>query len=172
MILLLLQLEKMFAKPVLQAHTVEVRYRLTAYSFVKCLDFGLFKCMDPRVQRKAISPGPCVRFARHGMKEISTGMTLLLHSRNTLRALFGLRVGIDSGSSALEINVTGKSMSMCPRDLSGIQHHAALPASHRLLSPPGGLDHLDLSALVQRKNTTKRLPWPLCFQISAFSIRK
>lgn len=136
MILPLLQLEKVFAKLVLQAHTVEVKYRLTAYSFVKSLDFGLFKCMDPRVQCKAISPGPCVRVARHGMKEISTGMTLLLHFKKTLRALSGRHVGIDSGSSALEINVTGKSMSMCPRDLSGIQHHAALPASHRLLSPP------------------------------------
>lgn len=43
MILLLLQLEKVFAKLVLQAHKVEVRYRLTVYDFGKSLDFGIFK---------------------------------------------------------------------------------------------------------------------------------
>lgn len=78
-----------------------------------------------------LSPGPCVRVARHRMKETSTGMTLLLHFKNKLRALSVPHVGIDSGSSALEINVTGRSMSMCSRDLR-IQQGAAQPASHRL----------------------------------------
>lgn len=70
-----------------------------------------------------LSAGPCVRVAGHGMKKISTGMTLLLHFK--LRALSVPHVGIDSGSSTLEINVTARSTSMCPRVLSGIQHCAA-----------------------------------------------
>lgn len=84
-----------------------------------------------------LSPGPCVRAARHRMKETSTGMTLPLHFKNKLRPLSVPHVGIDSGSSALEINVTARSRSMCPRDLSGIQQGAALPASHRLLPHQG-----------------------------------
>lgn len=103
-----------------------------------------------------LSPGPCVRVARHRMKKISTGMTLLLHFKNKLRALSVPRAGTDSGSSTLEINATARSMAMCPRDLSGIRHCAA-GASHRLLPPSGGLDHLDLPALVQIKPTAKRL---------------
>ena len=44
---------------------------------------------------------------------------LLLHFKNKLGALSVPRVGIDSGSSALEPNVTARSMSTYPRDLGG-----------------------------------------------------
>lgn len=67
-----------------------------------------------------LSSCPCVRVAGQRMKELSTGLTLLLHFKNELRALSVPCVGIDSGSSALEISVTARSMCMCPRDLSGI----------------------------------------------------
>lgn len=67
-----------------------------------------------------LSSCPCVRVAGQRMKELSTGLTLLLHFKNELRAFSVPHVGIDSGSSAVEINVTARSMCMCPRDLSGI----------------------------------------------------
>lgn len=87
-----------------------------------------------------LSPGPCARVARHGMKEISTGMTLLLHFKNKLRALSVPCAGVASGSSAVQINVTSRSTAMFPRELSGVQHCAALsasPSEHRPLSVEG-----------------------------------
>lgn len=116
-----------------------------------------------------LSPGPCVRAARPRMKETSKGMTLPLHFKNKLRALSVPHVGIDSGSSALEINVTSRSRSMWPRDLSGIQQGAALPASHRLLSPSGGLDHLDLSAFATH---CQKLMLAMGSQVATFSTGK
>lgn len=122
MVLLLRQLEKVLAKLALQAHAVvEVRHRLAAYFFVKYPDFGLFKCIDLKHNAK-----PSVTWSMcEGCKVPEEGGLyrndfLLLHFKNKLGPLSVPCVGIDSASSALEINGTARSMSTCPRDLGGV----------------------------------------------------
>lgn len=62
---------------------------------------------------------------------------LLLHFKNKLGALSVPCVGIDSGSSALEINVTARSMSTCPRDLAGVSaQYCTVCLSQAELFPP------------------------------------
>lgn len=115
-----------------------------------------------------LSPRPCVRVTEHGMK-ISTGMTLLLHFKNKLRALPVPHVGIDSGSSTLEINVTARSTSMCPRVLSGIQPCAALPACP---SPIRGFRPLRSSCSGTKKTHCQKIAlvpgFPGCFLLHKY----